>query len=129
MPRNTVTAVRAGSTTRTTRTSTSGKTAGMECCNLWPDPGPHSHPRHHTKLVRDMRHQNPDLGMIELWHKLCLRDYTRRLESLFRGMRKPWALSVSREKTVLHISNLIYPMRKSPPPLTRQQIYGIYIIS
>ena len=53
---------------------------------------PHSHPNQHTeaelKLIRDMRRRNPKLGMIELWHRLNLRGYTRRPESLFRGMCK-----------------------------------------
>jgi len=35
-----------------------------------------------------MRRQNPNLGLIELWHCLKLRGYTRRSESLFRVMRK-----------------------------------------
>lgn len=52
----------------------------------------HSHPNQHTeaelKLIRDMRHRNPALGMIELWHRLRLRGYTRRPESLFHVMRK-----------------------------------------
>lgn len=33
----------------------------------------HSHPTQHTKvelkLIRDMRRRNPDLGMMELWHR------------------------------------------------------------
>ena len=53
---------------------------------------PHSHPNQHTevelKLIRDMRRRNPTLGMVELWHRLRQRDYTRRPESLFRIMRK-----------------------------------------
>lgn len=53
---------------------------------------PHSHPKQHTeaelKLIRDMRRRNPSLGLIELWHRLKLRGYTRRPESLFRVMRK-----------------------------------------
>lgn len=53
---------------------------------------PHSHPNQHTeaelKLIRDMRHRNPKLGMIELWHRLRKRGYTRCPESLFRTMRK-----------------------------------------
>ena len=52
---------------------------------------PHSHPNQHTeaelKLIKDMRRRNPKLGMIELWHRLKLRGYTRRPESLFRVMR------------------------------------------
>ena len=38
---------------------------------------PHSHPNQHTeaewKLIRDMRRRNPNLGMVELWHRLRLR--------------------------------------------------------
>jgi Integrase core domain. len=53
---------------------------------------PHSHPRQHTdaeiKLIRDMRHRNPNLGMIELWHRLRQRGYKRCPESLFRVMRR-----------------------------------------
>ena len=52
---------------------------------------PHHHPNQHTqeelKLICDMRRRNPSLGMIELWHRLKLRGYTRP-ESLFRVMRK-----------------------------------------
>ena len=39
-------------------------------------------------MIRDMRRRNPKLGMVELWHRLCQRGYTRRPESLFRVMRK-----------------------------------------
>ena len=53
---------------------------------------PHSHPNQHTeaelKLIRDMRRRNPTLGLVELWHRLRQRGYTRRPESLFRVMRK-----------------------------------------
>ena len=53
---------------------------------------PRSHPNQHTeaelKLIRDMRRRNPDLGMVELWHRLRKRGYTRRPESLFRLLRK-----------------------------------------
>ena len=35
-----------------------------------------------------MRRRNPELGMIELWHRLRQRGYTRCPESLFRIMRK-----------------------------------------
>ena len=53
---------------------------------------PHGHPNQHTeaelKLIRDMRRRNPTLGMIELWHRLRRRGYTRCPESLFRVMRR-----------------------------------------
>lgn len=35
-----------------------------------------------------MRRRNPDLSMVELWHRLRQRGYIRRPESLFRVMRK-----------------------------------------
>ena len=65
---------------------------------------PHSHPNQHTeaelKLIRDMRRRNPDLGMMELWHRLRKRGYTRRPESLFRVMRKLGLLpSTEKKKT------------------------------
>ena len=53
---------------------------------------PHSHHNQHTeaelKLIRDMRRKNITLGMVELWHRLKQRGYTRRPERLFRVMRK-----------------------------------------
>ncbi|WP_294756546.1 DDE-type integrase/transposase/recombinase, partial [uncultured Flavonifractor sp.] len=49
------------------------------------------------KLIRDMRRRNPKLGMMELWHRLRQRGYTRRPESLFRVMRK-MGLFPSKEK-------------------------------
>jgi len=53
---------------------------------------PHSHPNQHSpaeiKLIRDMRRRNPTLGMIELWHRLRLRGYSRCPESLYHTMRK-----------------------------------------
>jgi transposase InsO family protein len=53
---------------------------------------PHSHPNQHTeaelKLIQDMHRRNPKLGLIELWHRLRKRSYTRRPESLYRVMRK-----------------------------------------
>ena len=35
-----------------------------------------------------MRRRNPQLGLVELWHRLIQRGYTRRPDSLFRVMRK-----------------------------------------
>ena len=63
---------------------------------------PHSHPKQHTddelKLIRNMRRRNPDLGMIELWHRLKVRGYTRRPESLFRVMRRLNMFPMAKEK-------------------------------
>ena len=53
---------------------------------------PHSHPNQHTEeeldLIRNMRRRNPELGMIELWHRLRKCGYQRCPESLFRVMRR-----------------------------------------
>ena len=35
-----------------------------------------------------MRRRNPDLGMIELWHRLKKRGYSRGPESLYRVMKR-----------------------------------------
>ena len=63
---------------------------------------PHHHPNQHTdaelKLIRDMRRRNPQLGMVELWHRLRQRGYTRRPESLFRVMRKLGLFPAAEEK-------------------------------
>lgn len=63
---------------------------------------PHSHPNQHTeaelKLIRDMRRRNPKLGMLELWHRLRKRGYTRRPESLYRTMRKLGLFPVQKQK-------------------------------
>ena len=67
---------------------------------------PHSHPNQHTqeelKLIRDMRRRNPNLGMIELWHRLKKRGYTRRPESLFRIMRKLNMFTPTKPKSTYH---------------------------
>jgi len=53
---------------------------------------PHSHPNQHTEdeltLIRNMWRRNPRLGMVELWHRLKMRGYTRCPGSLFRIMRQ-----------------------------------------
>ena len=71
---------------------------------------PHSHPNQHTeaelKLIRDMRRRNPRLGMVELWHRLRQRGYTRRPESLFRVMSKAGPVPVEREETSLQTQAL-----------------------
>ncbi len=54
------------------------------------------------KLIRDMRRRNPNLGMVELWHRLRQRGYTRRPESLFRVMRKLGLFPPQKKKTVYH---------------------------
>lgn len=84
-------AEQAESTTKVGHTSTSGRRAGTEVWSPWlaPSRRPRSHPNQHTeaelKLICD---QNLKLGMVELWHRLKQRGYTRRPESLFRVMRK-----------------------------------------
>ena len=53
---------------------------------------PHHHPNEHTpeelKLIRDMKRRNPALGMVELWCRLRERGYTRRIESLYRVLKR-----------------------------------------
>ena len=65
-----------------------GTTASLACQSRRPRSHPNRHTEDKLKLIRDMRRRNPELGMIELWHRLKKRGYTRCPESLFRVMRK-----------------------------------------
>lgn len=65
-----------------------GTVESLGCRSRRPHHHPHQHSEEELKLVRDMRRRNPELGMIELWHRLRKRAYTRCPESLFRVMRK-----------------------------------------
>ena len=82
---------------------------------------PHSHPNQHTqaelKLIRDMRRRNPELGMVELWHRLRQRGYTRRPESLFRVMRKLGLFPQAEKKPVYKpkpYEQMTYPGQRVP---------------
>lgn len=77
---------------------------------------PHSHPNQHTqaelKLIQDMRRRNPNLGMLELWHRLRKRGYNRRPESLFRTMRKLGLFPTTKPKskyTPKPYEQMLYP--------------------
>ena len=63
---------------------------------------PHRHPNQHTEeeiaLIKNMHRRNPSLGMIELWHRLKKRGYSRCPESLFRVMRKLGMFPASKPK-------------------------------
>jgi len=63
---------------------------------------PHYHPNQHTeaelKLIQDLRRRNPDLGMIELWHRLRKRGYTRCPESLFRVLQRLGLMKAEKSK-------------------------------
>ena len=65
-----------------------GTPESLECRSRRPRSHPNQHTEAELKLIRDMRRRNPNLGMVELWHRLRQRGYTRRPESLFRVMRK-----------------------------------------
>ena len=86
-----------------------------------PSRRPHSHPNQHTeaelKLIRDMRRRNPELGMVELWHRLRKRGYTRRPESLFRVMRKLGLFPQAEKKPVYKpkpYEQITYPGQRVP---------------
>ena len=63
---------------------------------------PHHHPNQHTeaelKLIRDMRRRNPKLGVVELWHRLRKRGYTRHVGSLYRVLHRLDMLPAVKEK-------------------------------
>lgn len=80
---------------------------------------PHSHPNQHTeeelKLIRDMRHRNPSLGLSELWQRLRKRGYTRRPESLFRVLRKLGLAPADQPKKAYHpkpYQQMTYPSER-----------------
>ena len=86
-----------------------------------PSRRPHSHPNQHTeaelKLIRDMRRRNPELGMVELWHRLRKRGYTRRPESLFRVMHKLGLFPQAEKKPVYKpkpYEQMTYPGQRVP---------------
>ena len=77
---------------------------------------PHHHPNEHTpdelKLIRDMRRRNPKLGLTELWHRLCKRGYTRRVESLYRVLKRLALLPQAPAKPTYkpkHYEQMTYP--------------------
>ena len=53
---------------------------------------PHSHPNQHRpeeiKLIDDMRHRNPNAGLVVFWVKLRQRGYSRSISGLYRFLRK-----------------------------------------
>ena len=65
-----------------------GTLASLACQSRRPHSNPNQHTEEELKLIRDMRRRNPELGMIELWHRLRQRGYRRCPESLFRVMRR-----------------------------------------
>ena len=65
-----------------------GTIASLEPKSKRPKHHPNEHTESELKLIRDMRRRNPDLGLIELWHRLRARGYTRRPESLYRVMKR-----------------------------------------
>ena len=83
---------------------------------------PHHHPAEHTeaelKLIRDMRRRNPALGLIELWHRLKKRGYTRRPGSLYRVMKRLGLLPEKKEKK----KRIIKPYEQMTHPGERVQI-------
>ena len=63
---------------------------------------PHHHPNQHTdaelKLIRDMRKRNPSLGVVELWHRLRKRGYTRHVGTLYRVLHRLGMLPTAKKK-------------------------------
>ena len=63
---------------------------------------PHHHPSEHTegelKLIKDMRRRNPKLGVVELWHRLRERGYTRHVYTLYRVLHRLGMMPAVKEK-------------------------------
>lgn len=64
---------------------------------------PHHHPNEHTSeeiaLIKRYRRRNPQLEVTELWHRLKKQGYTRRVESLYRVMKRLGMLPEKKKKT------------------------------
>ena len=64
---------------------------------------PHHHPNEHTpeeiELIKRYRRRNPQLEVTELWHRLKKKGYTRRVESLYRVLRRLGLLPEKKKKT------------------------------
>lgn len=76
-----------------------GSVASLACQSRRPRHHPNQHTQEELKLIRDMRRRNPTLGMVELWHRLRKRGYTRCPESLYRVMRRLGMFPQPKEKT------------------------------
>ena len=63
---------------------------------------PYHHPKQHTeeelKQIRDMRHRNPGLGVVEVWHRLRKKGYTRHVCSLYRVLHRLGMLPAVKKK-------------------------------
>lgn len=77
---------------------------------------PHHHPNEHTEeeidMIRRYRKRNPKLELPELWYRLKKQGYTRRLESLYRVMKKLRMLPPKLEKkkrVVKSYEQMTYP--------------------
>ena len=59
---------------------------------------PHRHPNQHTpeeiKLILNMRHRNPNAGIVVFLVKLRSRGYTRSISGLYRFLRKRNSMAV-----------------------------------
>ncbi len=72
---------------------------------------PHHHPNEHTEaeldLIRRYHRRNPDLELPELWQRLKKRGYSRRLESLYRVMKK-YGMLPQKPKPEKHIAKYYF---------------------
>ena len=101
---------------------------------------PHSHPNQHTaeeiKLILDMRHRNPNAGIVVFWVKLRQQGYTRSISGLYRFLRKRGAnIKLSASKESLRRPQANAGCRKHPafcserggdavpPPVFRQKTF------
>ena len=70
-----------------------GSLESLDCKSRRPHSHPHQHSTEEMKLILDMRRRNPKLPVLELWHRLRKRGYSRRPESLFRILKREKLLS------------------------------------
>ena len=84
---------------------------------------PHYHPNQHTaeelKLIGNMRRRNPHLGVVELWHRLRKRGYSRHVCSLYRVLHRLGMLPAAKEK----MKAVSKPYQQMTHPGERVQIH------
>ena len=70
------------------KTRWDGTVESLSCRSRRPHILPNQHSDAELRLIRDIRHYNPDLGMVELLHRLRQGGYTCHSGNLFRVMRR-----------------------------------------
>lgn len=53
-----------------------------------PKTQPHQHTQEELSLIKDLARRNPTLGLMDMWHKLKNRGYTRGISGLYKALKR-----------------------------------------